>query len=168
MRRAAVIFGILLLITACQGIKKSDKPDDLISEDKMVDVLTDISLVHGARSYNKDLMIEKGIDVQKYVFEKHDIDSLQYIKSHEYYSENYREFEDIYARVKERLEGIKVEYDSIRVREERRQDSLRALVKSDTLSPDQLKSVRDSLKRNRVLKRDSLIKPISSRDSIRR
>lgn len=168
MKKLAAIFGVLLLISACQGIEKTDKPDDLIPEDKMVDVLTDISLLHGARSYNKELMKEKGIDVDKYVFEKHGIDSLQYIRSNRYYSENYKEYQEIYSRVKERLEVLKVEYDTIRAREERRLDSLRALDKSDSVKPDRIRKLRDSLKLRRIKGRDSLIKPVTIMDTLAR
>lgn len=167
MNKLAAIFGVLLLISACQGIEKTDKPKDLIPQDKMVDVLTDISLIHGARSYNKELMIENGIDVDKFVFEKHGIDSLQYIRSNRYYSENYKEYQQIYSRVKERLEVLKVEYDTIRAREERKQDSLRTLNrKKDSLQPGRMKTIRDSLKLKRIKRRDSLIKPIRIMDSI--
>ena len=33
-----------------------DKPKNLISEDKMVDILTEMSLVNAARNYNKILL----------------------------------------------------------------------------------------------------------------
>ena len=155
-------------MSGCQDIERTDKPEDLIPEDKMVDVLTDISLIHGARSYNKELMREKGIDVDKYVFEKHGIDSLQYIRSNRYYSENYKEYQDIYARVKERLEVLKVEYDTIRAREERRLDSLRALDKIDTAKPGRFRNIRDSLKLKRIQRRDSLIKPVTITDTLAR
>ena len=166
MKKLAAFFGILILFSSCQGIQKSDEPEDLIPEDKMVEVLTDISLLQGARSYNKELMNQKGINVEKYVFEKYDIDSLQYIRSNRYYSENYKEYEDIYSKVKVRLESLKVEYDSIREQEEKRQDSLRALDKKDTLDPGRLRDLRDSLKLKRIKRRDSLINPISKIDTL--
>jgi hypothetical protein len=173
-------FLILALLGGCQDIQKTPKPDDLISKDKMVDVLTEISLLHGARSYNMNLLEEKGIDPNKYIYEKYDIDSLQLVKSNDYYAENYGDYNDIYNEVKARLEALKVEYDTLREREERRKDSLRELER-DTLLGDSIRPERDSLLQDSIRKprRDSLLLkkfrrgerrlpvPLSKRDSIR-
>lgn len=159
----------LVLFVGCQDIKKSPKPDDLIPREKMVDVLTEISLLHGARSYNKNLLEEKGIDPNRYIYEKYHIDSLQLVKSNDYYAENYTIYQQIYSEVKERLESLKVEYDTLREREERRKDSLRELER-DSLSPDSLRGIRkDSLLilKNSKRKDKQLPLPMSRRDSIR-
>lgn len=100
------------------------KPDDLIPEDKMVDVLTELSLLHGARSYNKNQMEEKGIDPYPYLVEKYGIDSVQLVKSNEYYAQNYKQYKRIYDSVKVKLENLVAEYDSIREMEKIKRDSL--------------------------------------------
>ena len=152
----------LFLLSGCQEIKKTPKPDDLISREKMVDVLTEISLLHGARSYNKNLFEEKGIDPNKYIYEKYEIDSLQLVKSNDYYAENYNTYQDIYNEVKARLEALSVEYDTIREREERRKDSLMELER-DTLLQDSIRKTReDSL----LLRGRKGRFPISQVDSI--
>lgn len=165
-----ILPGLLLLfiLVGCQDIKKTPKPDDLIPQEKMVDVLTEISLLHGARSYNKNLLEEKGIDPNKYIYEKYDIDSLQLVKSNDYYAENYSLYQEIYTDVKARLETLKVEYDTLREREERRKDSLRELER-DTLQQDSILELsRDSLLLRKSKRRDKqLPHPISRRDSIR-
>lgn len=160
---------IVALLAGCQDIQKTAKPDDLISKDKMVDVLTEISLLHGARSYNMNLLEEKGIDPNKYIYEKYDIDSLQLVRSNDYYAENYGDYEDIYNDVKARLEALKVEYDTLREREERRKDSLRELER-DTLLQDSIRRPRrDSLLLKKVKREDKQLPvPLSRRrDSIR-
>lgn len=162
MKNIAAVFLLLFLMTGCQGIQKTDKPEDLIPEDKMADVLTEIALLHGARSYNKQLMQEKGIDPDKFIFEKYGIDSLQFIQSNQYYSENYKKYQGIYSNVKERLEALKIEYDSLREQEESRTDSLRALDKKerDSFRPKKLNKLRDSLKFRRIRAKDSIINPV--------
>lgn len=147
------IFPVVLLIfvlTSCQDINRSPKPDNLIPEDKMVEVLTEISLLHGARTYNRNLMEEKGIDPYPYLMSKYNIDSTQLVQSNNYYSENYKQYQRIYHRVKARLELLMKEYDSIREVEEKMEDSLRKLIRTDSLQgnePDSLKldSIRTSL-----------------------
>ena len=135
-------FLLVLAFGSCQEIDRTPKPKDLISEPKMVDVLTEVSLLQGARSYNKPLMDEKGIEPYNYIWEKFSIDSLQFVKSNNYYSENYKQYKRIYDSVRSRLEHLKVEYDTLRMRNERKQDSLSAIAKKDTL---EIKRLRDSL-----------------------
>ena len=98
----------------------------------MVEVLIDISLFHGARTYNKSILEAKGIDQEDYIWERHNIDSLQFAESHNYYSENFEIYQAIYDSVQSRLEVLLIKYDSIRLEEERRLDSLRTLQMNDT------------------------------------
>lgn len=151
----AILFFIFL--SSCQDIERTSKPDDLIPEDKMVDVLTELSLLHGARSYNKGLMEEKGIDAYPYLIEKFGIDSVQLVRSNNYYAENYRQYQQIYEKVKTRLEIMLEEYDSIREIEERRQDSISNLDPEDSLY--RRTRIIDTLVRDTVLR--TLPRPVS-------
>jgi ABC-type Zn uptake system ZnuABC Zn-binding protein ZnuA len=133
MKKLLLIFMVFLMLVSCQEITRSSKPDNLIPEDKMVEVLTEISLLHGARSYNKALMEEKGINAYPYLTKKYGIDSTQLAQSNEYYAQNYRQYEKIYERVKENLELLMADYDSIREANEKVRDSLRKRPENDTL-----------------------------------
>lgn len=124
---------MLFMLASCQDIDRTSKPDNLISEDKMVDILTELSLLQGARSYNKTLMEEKGINAYPYLTEKFQIDSTQLVQSSDYYAQNYRQYKRIYDRVKERLELLMAEYDSLREAEEAERDSLRKIPGNDSI-----------------------------------
>ncbi len=131
-----IIMCLMLLLGSCQNVERSPRPDDLIPHDKMVEVLTELSLLHGARSYNKTLLEEKGIRPQDYLWEKFDIDSLQFLRSNNYYAENYKQYQQIYGRVQTRLEEYKARFDSLRELEERdREDSLE--ISGDTIRDPQ-------------------------------
>lgn len=164
MRRIVGIWILCGFMFSCQNINKSPKPENLIPEDKMVDVLTELSLLHGARSYNRALMEEKGIDPYPYLTRKFGIDSVQLVTSNDYYAQNYRQYKRIYDSVKVRLESLVVEYDSIREMEELKRDSImKSLRNKDTLPESPVK--RDSLKRDSVVPLrsvKSLPTPISS------
>lgn len=168
MKFLASIFLMLLVMSGCQNVQKTPKPENLIPKDKMVDVLTEMALLHGARSYNKNLMEEKGVDPGRYVYEKYSIDSVQFARSNDYYAENVKQYQDIYSRVKDRLDSLKVEYDSIREKEERRKDSVRELMETDTLARDSIRKIRrDSLFLKKFENDDrSLPMPVSQKDSI--
>lgn len=125
MRYIAIIL-LVVFFGSCQNRERAKKPQDLIPQDKMVDILTEISLVHGARSYNKQMLEQTGLNPDTYIWEKFDIDSAQFARSNLYYTSNYQQYQQIYDRVKLRLENMKMIYDSLREEEERRRDSLRA------------------------------------------
>ncbi|MCY2686214.1 DUF4296 domain-containing protein [Salinimicrobium sp. TH3] len=138
----------LVLLASCQDIDRTPKPDNLIPEEKMVEVLTELSILHGARSYNKSLMEEKGINAYPYLTNKYGIDSVQLVQSNNYYAENYKEYQMIYDRVKERLEILMKQYDSIREIEEQKRDSLRKAPGNDSIVPR--KFINDTLVPRRI------------------
>lgn len=145
MKRIFVPILISLFFFSCQNVEKVKKPDNLISEDKMVDIITELSLLHSARNYNKTKFESTGIDPDSFIYKKYNIDSLQFEQSNNYYADNYVRYEDIYSRVKDRLQAMKVEYDSLRKIEMDRKDSI----------ANARRMMRDSLNR----KKDSLRKP---------
>ncbi len=148
MKKLLGVLTALILLASCQDIDRTPKPDNLIPEDKMVEVLTELSILHGARSYNKNLMEEKGINAYPYLTNKFGIDSVQLVQSNNYYAENYKEYQMIYDRVKERLEILMEQYDSIREMEEEKRDSLRRVPGKDSIVPR--KFINDTLVPRRI------------------
>jgi hypothetical protein len=162
MKKFSVLFITLIFMTSCQEVKRMSKPDDLIPEDKMVEILTEISLLHGAHSYNKNLMEEKGIHPYPYLMRKFSIDSAQLVRSNNYYAENYKEYQKIYDRVQQKLEVLVKKYDSLRLVEEKIRDSIKELEIRDSL----VRPEADSLRQDSVFR--SLPPPVSrSRGNIR-
>lgn len=112
----------------------------------MVDVLTELSLVQGARSYNRQMLEQAGLKPREYIWNKFDIDSLQFARSSDYYARNYVQYQRIYDRVKVRLEGLKDTYDSIRAEEERVRDSIlaeRERVRDSVLTINEADTIED-------------------------
>lgn len=136
---SVILFALLLF--SCQDIKEVERPANLISEDKMVNVFTDLSILNSAKNFNKRLLEETGIRPNTYLYEKHGIDSLQLAKSAEYYAKKYDLLDRIYSRVKVNLDKMKVDLETIRAEEERIEDSIQ---KADTLNKptDSIKSLR--------------------------
>lgn len=173
-----ILLLLVFLVVSCQDLEKTEKPDDLISEAKMIDVLTEMALVNAARNYNTKKLEVTGIKPDKYIYEKFDIDSLQFERSNNYYTEQYTDYERIYDSVKNRIQAIKNRMDSLREIEVRIEDSIKNARKDsirglDSLAIDSLKVV-DSLKvdslrkqNQKILKetKDSLIAPPAAVDS---
>lgn len=133
------IFIFALLFVSCQNVEEVKEPENLIPEAKMVEVLTDLSILNSARNYNKRILEETGLKPDEYLYEKHGIDSLQLAKSNEYYAKNYDRLESIYKRVKFNLEKMQSNLEKIQEEEARIKDSIRLAdsisgSKSDSIS----------------------------------
>jgi len=121
---------ILLLISACYKVEKPEKPDNLLSEDKMVDVLVEMSLMYSAKAINKWELEKNAIMPDRFIYDKHDIDSLQFAQSNYYYAFDIKKYEKIYDRVKDSLGKLKTKYKAIQEEEQRVKDSLKKVNKA--------------------------------------
>lgn len=169
-----IVFLLLVCILAisCQNINKADKPDNLIPEDKMIDILTELSLVNAARNFNKQKLEDLGINPDEYIYNKYKIDSLQFERSSDYYADNYLQYDRMYDSVKVRVERLKTKLDSIRdieiairdsialVKKDSTKvaDSLRDIVKMDSLEIEKFMNERFKVKDSLLRKNDSLKK----------
>lgn len=121
----------------------------MIPENKMVEVLTELSLLNSAKNYNKRFLEETGFEPQEFLLNKYNIDSLQLVESTRYYAENHSRFESMYEKVQRNLEAIKNELEIKQQEEERIRDSIKELQeKGDTIIIDSTllrSTTRDSL-----------------------
>ena len=85
---------IILLFTGCSD----NVPDNLISKEKMENIIFDIMILNASSGF--DLKIDDNLLSDELIYKKHNIDSLQFFESELYYSKNPREHYEIYAKVK--------------------------------------------------------------------
>jgi len=138
----------VLLLVSCYGIKKPKKPKNLIAKDKMVNIIIDMSLFNSAKGVNKRALENKGINLEQFIYEKHNIDSLQFATSNKYYAYNVEEYEAIYDRVNDSLTQLKDEYtvkENKIKRTKQRKDSIRKVKTRDSIFKDK-KGVKPSEK----------------------
>lgn len=166
LKRFLTYLSIILLVTACYQFKEPKKPKNLISKENMVDILIDAKIVGSANMANKRIMESHGVDLESYVFEKHNIDSLQFALSNEYYTFHIKEYDEIYQKVKDSLEALKIFYKDLEekeeavVKEKRKQDSLQMLTTlKDSISNLKLHdSIKTRLKKEILLDSTLLVK----------
>jgi len=97
-------FLLIIVLLACNE-NLVDKPDNLIPEDKMVAVLTDLAIVNAAKSTNISVLHDNNIEPMEYIYNKYDIDSLQFVESDFYYASLPKgAYERIYKKVEAKLE----------------------------------------------------------------
>jgi len=107
---------VLLLIvsyTSCQDVKKPEIPTDLISQDIMVDILTDVYISNASRNVNNKLIIKRNLQLDSIIYNKYKVDSLQFVVSNTYYSSDLRTYENLLTQVQNVLVLLKKEKDSI-------------------------------------------------------
>ncbi|HEA29081.1 MAG TPA: DUF4296 domain-containing protein [Leeuwenhoekiella sp.] len=122
MIRGYHILLFVLLFAACQNVDRPEKPDNLIGEDELKDILYDVSLINAARDFSRGQLKNAGLEPNKFIYEKYDIDSLQFAKTVAYYSVDFNRYLKIWEDVSKRLENKRDEVDSLI----QRTDSIRA------------------------------------------
>lgn len=141
MKKITYLIVACILCLACNKITEPEKPKNLISEDKMVNVLIDLSLLSSAKGVNKKLIERNGITPDKYVYKRHEIDSTQFAESNAYYSYYIDDYKLILKRVQDSLDDLRFQYNRLAEQEEKdkedkkgaRKKSIRSKVKKDSL-----------------------------------
>ena len=138
------VFILVLMIGCNNPIEKPNKPDNLISEAKMVDIMYDVFLLNSAKGVNKTLLENNGIFPENYIFEKYSIDSTQFANSNNYYTYDTKTYESILKRIREKIEADKKKYEALEDLEEaerqRKADSIREVRKREKDSVVKLRS----------------------------
>lgn len=135
---------ILFVALSCQNVKYPEKPDNLIPEDKMVEVLTEVYLSNATRTKDIRVARKAGYMLDSMLYKKFDIDSSQFANSHAYYSTDIDEYTAMFKRVKEKLNILKVGADSIKAQYDERRRILDS-IKKDSLRKIELKKAEDSV-----------------------
>ena len=96
---------IFLIFYSCGSITEENViPNNLIPEDKMIDILYDMSLISVSKGINKRILENNGMKPKKYILKKYNIDSLQFVVSNEYYSKDLEIYLSIYEEVLNKLQ----------------------------------------------------------------
>lgn len=109
-----LFFTILTLsILGCQDVKKPERPENLISQETMVLILADAYISNAARSINNRLIRKTGVMLDSLLYEKYNIDSLQFVNSNAFYTSDLNTYSKIIQKVEVRLLIIQKKTDSL-------------------------------------------------------
>lgn len=117
MKKIIVFLVVIVLFFSCQHAV--EKPDNLIEEDVMVDIIYDLSLLEAMNGSNSSLVQRQ--DPDSFVYKKYNIDSLQLVKSSQYYASDMRNYQKMYVEVGKRIERKKTETDSLLSRKKKKE-----------------------------------------------
>ena len=105
MKKIVVFLGVLCVF----GCSKNEKAD--VSQEKMVDVLTDLTVASSARSISNKRDSVQYIVSYENILKKHGLDSLQFVKAQRVYQEDpdvYTAiYDSVYNRLQKKLEEIR-------------------------------------------------------------
>lgn len=147
----------LIVLYSCQEVKMPERPENLISEDKIVKIFTDAYINNAAKNVNNKLLVESGVKLDSILYNKYKIDSLQFATSNAYYSSDLSNYTKLFERVDLRLKSLQVRADSLVLEEEIKAEEALcdSLYPKDSL---QVKSIKvDSIKVD-----STLIEPVIS------
>ncbi len=163
MRFYKILFSLpLLFLLACNH---DPKPDNLIDEDQFVSLLVDIHLVDGylsSKSQLPDTLNYRGNGLYTAVFKRHQVDSVAFKKSYQYYSVHLEQMNHIYEAV---LDRLKFKNDSI-TKKTAAEEMQRSRLAADSVAKAyKLDSAKRAAKQDSVRKRtakNSIAKPIAN------
>lgn len=105
MKKFALLFAVLFIALACSRDNVAEKPENLIEQDQMVDMLYDLTLLQA--SFSVVDVQNKAIDGQKFLKDKYGIDSLTFAKNNKYYAAQPEKYQKMQKQVVERIDAEK-------------------------------------------------------------
>ena len=103
MKKIGAFFLLFAILISCQK-PAVPKPDNLIDEDVMVDIMFDISILEAMKSQKGDALEANAINPNTYIFKKYKIDSLQFANSDKFYASDIKKYKGIFDKVNKRIE----------------------------------------------------------------
>jgi hypothetical protein len=108
MKKIFLIFITFFLITSCKD-EVIEKPNNLISKDKMENIIYDLAILEAAKGQASGMQ-NNFPKPTEFIKTKYKVDSLTFAKSTQYYASDIKEYKKMYSNVKERLEAESKKY----------------------------------------------------------
>ena len=106
MRNIVISFIAIIYLFSCSN-KSAKKPDNLIPLETMEEVIYDVYMLNAIKISNKKLLQNEEVSFKKEIFEKHNIDSLQFAKSNDFYAADFETYKALIERIKKRMDSNK-------------------------------------------------------------
>ncbi|UJH66193.1 DUF4296 domain-containing protein [Allomuricauda sp. SCSIO 65647] len=145
MKKGRLIAIVLVSLVWSCAEKVVEKPNDLLSEAQMAEILYDLAIFQAAESANKSILEKTNLEAMQFIYGKYEIDSARFAQSDLYYASLPLKYQTIYENVEARLdkeakvmeEGRKKKKDSLGEATKKRSDSV--------ISANAIKKASDSL-----------------------
>lgn len=135
MKNIIYILIVTLLLTACKS-DEPEKPAMMLSEDKMVNILYDLTMLQSIKTFQPSMLNNNDITTSNYIYKKYNIDSITFADNHTYYASQLDVYERIHKKVSERIKKLREPYEE---ESKQKADSIRR-VKLNNLKIDSVRA----------------------------
>ena len=102
MKKIGALFLLFTILISCEK-SAIPKPENLIDEEVMVDIMFDISILEAIKSQKAVVLEANAINPNTYIFKKYKIDSLQFANSDKFYASDVKKYKKIFDKVNKRI-----------------------------------------------------------------
>ncbi|MEM8763255.1 MAG: DUF4296 domain-containing protein [Bacteroidota bacterium] len=102
MKQLGITLLLFLMLVGCAE-KVVEPPANVIPREKMITILYDLALLNATNTSFRNVMQKQNKQMMELLYERHDIDSLQFAESDLYYASKPLEYEYIYEQIESRL-----------------------------------------------------------------
>lgn len=113
MMKKALLYIFCIALISC-GEKVVKEPEQVISKEKMADILYDLAILTAAKNTSSEILVKNKIETMEYIYTKYDIDSTQFVENNLYYASIPGEYVSIHTEVDKRLEAVQKKMDEAR------------------------------------------------------
>ncbi len=96
-------------MASCGG--GTEEPERLLSEDKMADILYDITVLQAMRAHQPKYLLDNNVNTTEYIYQKYDIDSATFAQNNTYYASDLEKYERIHKKVTDRVNKEKAVFE---------------------------------------------------------
>ncbi|MFD0861056.1 DUF4296 domain-containing protein [Sungkyunkwania multivorans] len=115
---------LLIVLISCKEKEVVPRPENLISEDKMEDILFDVYFLNATKGYSAGTLSSWKIKPEDFIYEKYQIDSLSFAQSNIYYASNPQKYAALFNKVELRFIALKDSIDKkMRTSNEKRKET---------------------------------------------
>ena len=134
MRKIILFLAIAIVFVSCKE-EVVPKPDRLIAQDVMVDIMYDLTILEAIKNQNPASLDTFKINSRAYIFKKYKIDSIQYAKSNIYYASDYNEYKSMFEQISKRLEVKTQTVDSL-IKKQKKKKSVKKIQQKSSIDSD--------------------------------
>ena len=134
MRKIILFLAIAITFVSCKE-EVIPKPDRLIAQDVMVDIMYDLTILEAIKNQNPASLDTFKINSRAYIFKKYKIDSIQYARSNIYYASDYNEYKSMFEQISKRLEVKTQTVDSL-IKKQKKKKSVKKIQQKSSIDSD--------------------------------
>jgi hypothetical protein len=109
MKKAAALLLGLFCMASCGD--STEKPERLLSEDEMANILYDITVLQSIRAYQPKYLLDNNVSTTDYIYQKYNIDSTTFAQNNTYYASELDKYDRIHKKVTDRVNREKAAFE---------------------------------------------------------